>query len=236
MRRKQEASMSRDFQKLAKSGLMDKGKLARLQQARTAAWQQALALSDAHTQARAALSQRLKVMEFAARSIAGFFPTPATLATEMVNRAYVTAGMRVLEPSAGAGHIATAARDAGASVKCVELNYDLYHFLLAQGFDVEQADFLWWYADRQYDAVLMNPPFDDGKDALHTMKAFQLLRRGGMLVGVVSEGLAFRADAGAQKFRAFVEAHGEWEPLPERTFMASERPTAVKARLVQLWK
>ena len=48
------------------------------------------------------------------------FPTPPELAAEMVRRARIMAGDRVLEPSAGTGRLAKAAKEAGGWVTCVE--------------------------------------------------------------------------------------------------------------------
>lgn len=46
----------------------------------------------------------------------GFFPTPADLSAEIVLLAKVRPGDHVLEPSAGSGSLAVAARKAGATV------------------------------------------------------------------------------------------------------------------------
>ena len=54
-----------------------------------------------------------------------FFPTPDEHANDVIARAGIEPGMRVLEPSAGHGALAVAARDAGATVDAVELSNDL---------------------------------------------------------------------------------------------------------------
>ena len=71
-----------------------------------------------------------------------FFPTPAETADEMVAAAGIEAGMRVLEPSAGWGHIAERIRAAGAEPDVVEVGNDRRELLEAKGFNVVGNNFL----------------------------------------------------------------------------------------------
>lgn len=48
-----------------------------------------------------------------------FFPTPKATAEETVDKADISEGMDILEPSAGNGNIAEAIRDAGANPEAV---------------------------------------------------------------------------------------------------------------------
>ena len=50
-----------------------------------------------------------------------FFPTPESIADEMVETADIQPGMRVLEPSGGMGHIADRIRKTGAEPDVIEL-------------------------------------------------------------------------------------------------------------------
>lgn len=90
-------------------------------------------------------ADRVKAMERAmvGRKADGldFFPTPAEVADQMVEAAEVQAGMRVLEPSAGMGHLADRIRAAGAEPDVVELSGDRRELLEEKGYNVVASDF-----------------------------------------------------------------------------------------------
>lgn len=152
---------------------------------------------------------------------AGFFPTPAALAKRLVEMAEIRPGENVLEPSAGRGAIALAAREAGGSVHCFEFLPDNAAELKRLGFHVVEGDFL-VLASGGFDAVVMNPPFGGRQDIAHIRRAFECLRPGGRLVSVAACGVQFRDDALATEFRAWVEKHGgSIEALPEGSFIES---------------
>ena len=168
-----------------------------------------------------------------------FFPTPKALASRMTEMAGVKSGMTVLEPSAGNGHLADAARDAGATVDTVEMSSTLRDVLAAKGHTIAAHDFETFEPRKQYDAVIMNPPFSDRKDAQHIMRAYDMVKPGGSLVAIAGEGVFFGSDKKAEAFRAWLDDHGaEVEKLPEKTFAAKDLPasTSVNARLLVLHK
>jgi hypothetical protein len=156
--------------------------------------------------------------------LAGFFETPVHLADRIAALGELTPGCRVLEPSAGKGRIALAARRAcpGALISCVELMPANRAALEAEGFELIGKDFLALEARAEFDAVLMNPTFNKRGDIHHTRHAWGWLRAGGRLVAVTSAGVEFREDELAREFRAWVEQHGgRIERLPEGTFRES---------------
>lgn len=165
-----------------------------------------------------------------------FFPTPKSLAQRMVELAGIEQGDRVLEPSAGSGNIADAAKAAGAKVDTIEVSHQLRELLGLKGHTVIGHDFeMEDYSGRYYDAVLMNPPFSDRKDALHIMRAFDLLKKGGTLVAIAGEGVFFGSDAKAVGFRDWLKEHkAHIEKLPEGTFMDKTllATTGANARLI----
>jgi hypothetical protein len=83
-----------------------------------------------------------------------FFPTPESTADEMVAAADIQPGMRVLEPSAGMGHIAERIRAAGIEPEVGEIGSERRELLEAKGFNVVAQDFLSFddanQADRGY--------------------------------------------------------------------------------------
>lgn len=164
----------------------------------------------------------------------GFFPTPAWLVRDMIERAAMRPGMTVLEPSAGDGAIATPLRDTcEAKVFCVELQGKNVAALEAIGFEVAESDFMEFESALRFDRVLMNPPFARRADVHHVTKAFRLLRAGGRLVAIMSAGVTFRDDVLTNTFREFVADHdGTIEPLPDESFKTSG--TAVRTVIVQM--
>ena len=85
----------------------------------------------------------------------------------------------------------------------------------------------------------MNPPFGKRSDARHIRKAYNLLKPGGVLVAIASEGLFFGSDAEATVFRHWLdEVGGVSERLPENTFMDASLPvrTGVSTRIVTIFK
>ncbi len=117
--------------------------------------------------------------------IPGFFPTPAAIVARMLDECGNLADRDVLEPSAGRGDIASAARDRGGRVTCYELNGRLAGILALDGFETTEADFLTIAPAEKFDFVVMNPPFEKHADHAHVLHAFKFLRPGGLLVALV---------------------------------------------------
>jgi predicted RNA methylase len=157
------------------------------------------------------------------------FPTPAALAADMVQRANLSEGLTILEPSAGTGNIAAAIQQAGYAPQCVELNYSAAELLKRRGYNVICGDFLEHAAS--YDRVVMNPPFSAGADAEHVKHAYNLLNPGGRIVAIMSPHAFFAQDNRSREFREWIETTSHLrEDLPAGTFRASG--TMVNACLV----
>ena len=175
--------------------------------------------------------------ELIGMKIPGFFPTPSAVIERMIEEAGDLEGKRVLEPSAGKGDLVDAARDAGATVDAIEQQSRLRGILEAKGASIIGQDFMDVEPSPVYDAVLMNPPFEDGQDAEHVTRAFQFLKPGGKLVAITGEGIFSRSDKKAQAFRDWLESvDGTSEKLPEGSFKSAFRPTGVNTRMVVITK
>ncbi|NMN07523.1 MULTISPECIES: DUF4942 domain-containing protein [unclassified Novosphingobium] len=157
----------------------------------------------------------------------GAFNSSAEVAGEVMRYAEIRAGERVLEPSAGTGVLAKAARDAGALVSCIELQPGLAHELrvLHRFEDVRQADFLAMPPPAKlFDRIVMNPPFDRGRDCDHVRHAYQFLKPGGVLVAVMSARAEFGEDRRHKALHDLVDrskpAYGwrKWHDLPPGSF------------------
>jgi predicted RNA methylase len=161
------------------------------------------------------------------------FYTPQEVAHDLVRIAGVQPDMDCLEPSAGDGVIATALREAGARVTCIELNPDAAEKLRARGFDPAVKDFLSVEPVAAYDRVVMNPPFTNNQDIDHVLHAFEFLKPGGKLVAIMGKGFLFGEQRKRAEFRQFLESHGKVvQDLPRGTFQ--ESGTMVETVVVEL--
>lgn len=186
-----------------------------------------------------ALSEALKsgVAVDQKRTLEQFF-TPPAIAERVAELAELREGHLVLEPSAGSGELVRAACWRGANVLAVEVDSGLMPALL----DVADLwpgrvrrvceDFFEWlpeyeaYAGAPWngpvDRVMMNPPFGNGRDMTHVMKALAHLRPGGILVAVMSPHWTFASTTAASAFNAEINRHPhEWVPLPEGSFKSA---------------
>jgi phospholipid N-methyltransferase len=162
--------------------------------------------------------------------VPNFFPTPKTLVLDMLERAGIEPGMRVLEPSAGKGSIAEEIRKIPeVDLVCIELNCGLADHLRKQGFEVECKDFL-ELDTCEWDRIVMNPPFERGIDEKHIRHAYERLSPGGRLVSVACSTTGSKLDEWAAERGGYVES------LPQGTFATSERPTGVNTCLVVVEK
>ena len=166
--------------------------------------------------------------------LAGFFATPVEHAKSLAARLGIQPGWRVLEPSAGTGRLAVAARDLGAVVECVEPLPKNRAALAELGFALIGEDFMALdpLADGtpRFDAIAMNPPFDH--EVAHVLHAGRFVAPGGPVASIASAGVEFRTTKDAIAFRAFLDAHGGTiEAMPEGSFL--ESGTGVRTVIVE---
>ena len=171
--------------------------------------------------------------------IPGFFPTPRPVINKMLAAADIQPGDKVLEPSAGKGDIADAIREQhpDAKLDTVEQQSSLRHILELKGHNVAGDDFL--EHKGEYDKIVMNPPFERGADATHVERAYQLLKPGGRLVAIMSEGTFFRETQVERGFRDWLNEHdGTSEKLESGSFTGKDafRQTGVASRMVTIDK
>lgn len=171
------------------------------------------------------------------KKIEGFFPTPTPLVDQMIDYADIKPGHEVLEPSAGKGNIAdqimVSAPD--ASLDVVEYNTSLASLLEVKGYNVVGNDFL-EYSGKQYDRIVMNPPFENFQDIDHVKHAYDLLKPGGKLVAIMGAGVK-NSRKKAVEFREWLDDAGSYiEDLPEGSFKGSERSTGVNTVMVTIEK
>lgn len=137
--------------------------------------------------------------------------TPPELAKELVALAGVRKDSRVLEPEAGIGNIADAAKEVTDHVDCIERMTDFCEILKLKKHNVIANDLLTAETAPIYDAVVMNPPFSE--ECEHIKRAFDFLRPGGSLVAVCSSSIQWKSTRKYEQFR-------DW--LPEHTHSINE--------------
>lgn len=132
------------------------------------------------------------------------FTTPE-LAKELVALAGVRKDSRVLEPEAGIGNIADAAKEVTDHVDCIERMTDFCEILKLKKHNVIGNDLLTAETAPIYDAVVMNPPFSE--ECEHIKRAFDFLRPGGSLVAVCSSSIQWKSTRKYEQFRDWLSEH-----------------------------
>jgi hypothetical protein len=152
-----------------------------------------------------------------------FYPTPEKLARICAELAEIGDTDTVLEPSAGQGDLAAfLPKD---RTTCVEISPLHCAVLKAKGFEAVQADFLKWAeTGPKFDAVVMNPPFSEGRARAHVERAAELVKPGGRLVAILP------ASAKGKDWLGLGWAC-EWSPVYEREFAGTSVAVVIlKAR------
>ena len=131
--------------------------------------------------------------------------TPPELAKELVALAGVRKDSCVLEPEAGIGNIADAAKEVTDHVDCIERMTDFCEILKLKKHNVIGNDLLTAETAPIYDAVVMNPPFSE--ECEHIKRAFDFLRPGGSLVAVCSSSIQWKSTRKYEQFRDWLSEH-----------------------------
>ncbi|BBW91794.1 hypothetical protein PS1M3_18810 [Pseudoalteromonas sp. PS1M3] len=166
-----------------------------------------------------------------------FFPTPESLAGDIAEMADIEPGMKVLEPSAGNGLLADAAKEKGASVDVVEMGGQLREILQEKGHNLVGSDFLEYSPKADYDRIIMNPPFSNDQDIAHVEHAYKMLKPGGKLVAITSSMAGDRSNKTNKSFKEWLDSlDAEQQQLPANAFKSSLNPTGVNTKVIVLEK
>ncbi|OAI29772.1 DUF4942 domain-containing protein [Methylomonas koyamae] len=167
-----------------------------------------------------------------------YYPTPETLGRKAWAKFKNTQFVRVLEPSAGEGHLLKAKpRDhyQRLAIDCIEIDIRKHAVLRDEGYAVVGMDFLQFQSGSVYSHIIMNPPFADG--AKHVLKAWEILFDGEIVAIVNAETLKNPFSRERQQLLRLIEQHGEVEFLSDMFAGAeAERKTPVEIALVWLQK
>lgn len=172
---------------------------------------------------RSLIEKALLLGEYVRPRNFGFFATPEAFAGQLVERADVKHGLKVLEPSAGTGNIARRlAHIVGFDRLTVIELLDCHVLKLRQFFpEAVQGDFLKMIPNplSQFDRIVMNPPFK--RQEAHVLHAWRFLKPGGRLVAVMAAGVETREGAIYQRVRDLAAQYGSIERNPADTFKES---------------
>lgn len=161
-----------------------------------------------------------------------FYPTPKELLERMNFKFYTI--KTVLEPSAGKGDIADYVRGkCDADIDCIEIDPNLRHILTGKGYPVVHDDFLTYEGRKQYDLIIMNPPFSNGDE--HLLKALELMERGGNIVCILNAETI--RNPFSNKRKVLVQKLSEYNADIEYVkdaFKDAERKTDVEVALIKV--
>jgi hypothetical protein len=154
-----------------------------------------------------------------------FYPTPEVLAKLAVEMAQIGEAHACLEPEAGQGGIADHLPKERTT--CVEIAPLHCAILRAKGFaHVHEADFIEWAeaaacAGRQFDRIVMNPPFSQGRAQDHIEAAARLLAPHGRLTAVLPAGMRGK--------EVLPGLHHEWSRQHDNAFAGTSVSVAILA-------
>lgn len=140
-----------------------------------------------------------------------YYPTPTEVVERVLADLYGLKGAKVLEPSCGCGRFLDGLRAHGAEAFGIEYDASRAAQARAKGHSVMVANFLETVPTRDYDRVVMNPPFYGKHYAKHVNHALKFLKPGGMLTAILPA--TARYDHGL--------LDGRWSDLPVGAFSES---------------
>ncbi|HHX70862.1 MAG TPA: DUF4942 domain-containing protein, partial [Gallicola sp.] len=149
----------------------------------------------------------------------------------------------ILEPSAGKGNIVDKLKEKEKIYKysnykfdidCIEIDKNLQHILKGKGYRVVHDDFLTYDTMKEYDLIIMNPPFSNG--CKHLLKALEMQERNGGAVVCLLNAETLKNDyINDRKLlnRKLTEYNATIEYLQD-SFTDAERKTDVEIALIKV--
>lgn len=174
-----------------------------------------------------------------------FYPTPQPLIEKMLEGVDWKMIHTVLEPSAGNGNIVEGLKKQESfnnkwyttiklNIDCIESDANLRAILKDKGFRVVHDDFLSYDTMKEYDLIIMNPPFSNG--CKHLLKALEMQQRnGGAIICLLNVDTLKNAFTNERMLlnRMLEEYHADIQYIPD-AFIDAERKTTVETALIKL--
>lgn len=174
-----------------------------------------------------------------------FYPTPGAIINKMLCDIDFRMIQSILEPSAGSGNIVEAIKKKekfysttynkfSYDIDCIEADANLQHILKGKNFRVVYNDFLTYDTMKEYDLIVMNPPFFNG--CKHLLKALEMQQRnGGAIVCLLNAETLKNPCTNDRQYlqRKLTEYNAKVEFIQD-AFMDAERKTAVEIALIKV--
>lgn len=167
-----------------------------------------------------------------------FYPTPKPLIDKMFKGTDFSKVSTILEPSAGKGDIVKVLNRLPYSshfdIDCIEIDSDLRHILEGKEFRVVASDFLHYDTMKEYDLIIMNPPFSDG--CRHLLKALDLQERnGGAVICLLNAETVRNPCTNERKaLKQRLEDYNASIEFVEGAFSNAERKTDVEVAIIKV--
>ncbi len=178
-----------------------------------------------------------------------FYPTPRNIIDKMLCDLDFSMIKSILEPSAGKGNIVDVIKEKGEiysssynkyykvpvfDIDCIEIDQNLQHILNEKNIRVVYNDFLTYSTMKEYDLIIMNPPFSNG--CKHLLKALEMQKRNGGAVVCLLNAETLKNPCTNDRLdlqRKLTEYNAKIEYIQD-AFLDAERKTAVEIALVKV--
>lgn len=174
-----------------------------------------------------------------------FYPTPDNLIDKMLDGVNLSMIHSILEPSAGKGDIVEHLKRKGTEtneyytkykfdIDCIEKDSSLKCILKSKGFRVVHDDFLTYSTMKEYDLIIMNPPFSNG--CKHLLKALEMQRRNGGAIISLLNAETLRNKCSNERIalsHMLKEYHADIQYM-QNAFVDGERKTEVEIALIKV--
>lgn len=173
------------------------------------------------------------------------YPTPEGIINKMFDELDFSMIKSILEPSAGTGNIVEALKKKEEirlygynkyqfDIDCIEIDQNLQHILKGKNFRVVYNDFLAYDTMKEYDLIIMNPPFSNG--CKHLLKALEMQKRnGGAVVCLLNaETIKNSCTNDRKDLQRKLTEYGAKIEFIQDAFIDAERKTAVEVALVKV--
>ena len=119
-------------------------------------------------------------------------------------------------------------------IDCIEIDQNLQHILKGRDYRVVHNDFLTYETWKEYDAIIMNPPFSNGCN--HLLKALEMQSRNGGIVVCLLNAETLKNPCTKERLdlqRKLTEYNAKIEFIQD-AFLEAERKTGVEIALVKV--
>lgn len=174
-----------------------------------------------------------------------FYPTPKNLIDKMLDGLEWKMIHTILEPSAGKGNIVEVLREKQKfnnkwyttiklDIDCIESDENLRAILKEKNIRVVHDDFLTYDTMKEYDLIVMNPPFSNG--CKHLLKALKFQQRNGGAVVCLLNAETLKNECNNERImlnRMLREYNADVQYIRD-AFVDAERKTGVEVALVKV--